>query len=90
MIEPTSRPKLVRGVRLQPDRVRGGVNLLAPEHVLRVNDSSAAIIGLCDGQRSVAEIVDELSVRYQVDRARIERETIALLEDLAARRAIAW
>lgn len=44
MIAADAKPKLARGVRVQADRVRGGFNLLAPEHVLRVNASSAAIL----------------------------------------------
>jgi pyrroloquinoline quinone biosynthesis protein D len=75
-------------VRIQADRVRGGFNLLAPEHVLRINTSSAAILNLCDGLRSVREIVDHLAQEYEVDRDRIERETSALLEDLVARRMV--
>ncbi|PTM39591.1 pyrroloquinoline quinone biosynthesis peptide chaperone PqqD [Bosea sp. 124] len=88
MIGLDTRPKLARGVRVQADRVRGGFNLLAPEHVLRVNTSSAAILNLCDGQRSLREIVDRLAEEYQVDRGRIERETNALLQDLIARRMV--
>ncbi len=89
MIEADSKPKLVRGVRLQADRVRGGFNLLAPEHVLRVNASSVAILNLCDGQRSLREIVDLLADEYKVDRGRIEQETAALLENLMSRRIVA-
>ncbi|KPF67626.1 hypothetical protein IP69_13100 [Bosea sp. AAP35] len=88
MITADSRPKLARGVRLQIDRVRGGFNLLAPEHVLRVNASSAAILELCDGQRSLADIVDVLASRYAVDRGRIEREASALIDDLVTRRLV--
>lgn len=89
MIEADSKPRLVRGVRLQADRVRGGFNLLAPEHVLRVNASSVAILNLCDGQRSLREIVDLLADEYKVDRGRIEQETAALLENLMSRRIVA-
>lgn len=89
MIEAGSKPRLVRGVRLQADRVRGGFNLLAPEHVLRVNASSATILNLCDGQRSLREIVDLLADEYKVHRGRIEQETVALLENLISRRMVA-
>jgi pyrroloquinoline quinone biosynthesis protein D len=88
MIAADAKPKLARGVRVQADRVRGGFNLLAPEHVLRVNASSAAILNLCDGQRSLGEIVDQLAAEYEVDRGRIERETSALLDGLVARRMV--
>lgn len=88
MIAAGSKPKLARGVRVQADRVRGGFNLLAPEHVLRVNASSAAILELCDGQRSLGEIVDHLAAQFEVDRSRIEHETSELLGDLVARRMV--
>ncbi len=88
MIGLDTRPKLARGVRVQADRVRGGFNLLAPEHVLRVNGSSAAILELCDGQRSLREIVDQLAAQFEVDRSRIEHDASALLHDLVARRMV--
>lgn len=81
-------PRLATGVRLREDRVRGGHHLLAPEHVLRVNASTAAILALCDGQRSLREIVDHLARDYAADRARIERDTLALIDDLATRRMV--
>ncbi|MDP3320454.1 MAG: pyrroloquinoline quinone biosynthesis peptide chaperone PqqD [Bosea sp. (in: a-proteobacteria)] len=79
------RPRLAAGVRIREDRVRGGHNLLAPEHVLRINASSAAILALCDGQRSLREIVDHLARDYAADRTRIECDVIALIDDLASR-----
>ena len=88
MIVATSQPRLARGVRLQADRVRGGFNLLAPEHVLRVNASSVAVLDLCDGQRSLDQIVDQLATNYAIDRDRIERDARALLDDLVARRMV--
>ena len=88
MIGADATPRLARGVRVQADRVRGGFNLLAPEHVLRVNASSAAILNLCDGQRSLRQIVDGLAAEYKIDRSQIERETIALLDDLISRRMV--
>ena len=38
--------------------------LLTPETVTVLNGTGAAILGLCDGQRTVAEIVAELRGRY--------------------------
>ena len=38
--------------------------LLYPEGVVKLNESAAAILGLCDGMRSVEEIVAELSRQY--------------------------
>jgi pyrroloquinoline quinone biosynthesis protein D len=88
MIDRHARPRLAGGVRLQADRVRGGYNLLAPEHVLRVNASSAAILTLCDGSRELGEIVELLAERYQTERSRIASDCLTLIEQLAARRVV--
>jgi pyrroloquinoline quinone biosynthesis protein D len=38
--------------------------LLAPEGVLLLNHTGATILGLCDGERTVVEIVEELRGQY--------------------------
>lgn len=84
-VAPDARPRLLRGVRLSEDRVRGGYTLLAPERVLKLKGTTVAVLTLCDGQRSFAQIVDELAQSYAADRALIERESAALLRDLAGK-----
>lgn len=60
----TNRPHLARQARLEWDPVRESKVLLAPEGVLVMNGTGATILGLCDGERTVVEIVDELERRY--------------------------
>ena len=60
----TNRPRLARQVRVQWDPVRERQVLLAPEGVLVLNHTGATILGLCDGERTVDEIVEELRGRY--------------------------
>ncbi len=60
----TNRPRLARQVRLEWDPVRERHVLLAPEGVLLLNQTGATILGLCDGERTVVEIVEELRGRY--------------------------
>jgi pyrroloquinoline quinone biosynthesis protein D len=60
----TNRPHLARQVRLEWDPVRQRHVLLAPEGVLLLNRTGAAILGLCDGERTVVEIVEELRAQY--------------------------
>ena len=60
----TNRPRLVRQARLEWDPVRERQVLLAPEGVLVLNQTGAAILGLCDGERTVVEIVEELRGQY--------------------------
>jgi pyrroloquinoline quinone biosynthesis protein D len=60
-----TRPRLVTGARLQYDDVREEHVLLVPEGLVRLNPTAAAVLELCDGARSVEEIVGALSARYE-------------------------
>ncbi|HEV3377808.1 MAG TPA: pyrroloquinoline quinone biosynthesis peptide chaperone PqqD [Thermoleophilaceae bacterium] len=60
-----THPRLVTGARLRYDEVREEHVLLVPEGVVRLNPTAAAVLELCDGQRSVDEIVGALSARYE-------------------------
>jgi pyrroloquinoline quinone biosynthesis protein D len=44
--------------------VRGEHVLLVPEGVVRLNTTAAEVLELCDGERSLDEIVSALSARY--------------------------
>ena len=61
---PTNRPHLTRRARMQWDPVRERQVLLAPEEVLVLNQTGATILGLCDGKRNIAEIVEALREQY--------------------------
>lgn len=63
----TSRPRLWRLARIGFDRVRQRPVLLYPEGAMFLNETGQAILELCDGQRSVAEICDTLGTRYGAD-----------------------
>jgi pyrroloquinoline quinone biosynthesis protein D len=57
-------PVLWRLARLDFDSVRQQHVLLYPEGTVLLNETSAAILGLCDGHRTVAEITGALQQRY--------------------------
>ena len=59
-----TRPRLVTGARLQYDDVREEHVLLVPEGAVRLNSTAAEVLELCDGERSLDEIVGALSARY--------------------------
>ncbi|MGW3507465.1 pyrroloquinoline quinone biosynthesis peptide chaperone PqqD [Streptomyces sp. NPDC000994] len=61
----TDRPRLARHVRLAYSRTRQRPVLLHPETVVVLNGSGAEILKLCDGRRTVAEIMAELGTRYE-------------------------
>jgi pyrroloquinoline quinone biosynthesis protein D len=59
-----TRPRLVTGARLSYDEVREEHVLLVPEGVVRLNPTAAEVLELCDGERSLEDIVGALSARY--------------------------
>jgi pyrroloquinoline quinone biosynthesis protein D len=79
------RPRLARHVRLIFDPARSQHVLLTPEAVTVLNGTGAAVLDLCDGQRTVAEIVAELRGRY----SHVDGDEVQLfLDRLAARRCV--
>jgi pyrroloquinoline quinone biosynthesis protein D len=54
----------VTGARLLYDEVRAEHVLLVPEGVVRLNATAAEVLEVCDGERSLDEIVSALSARY--------------------------
>jgi pyrroloquinoline quinone biosynthesis protein D len=60
-----TRPRLVTGARLGYDEVREQHVLLVPEGVVRLNRTAAEVLELCDGERSLDDIVGALSARYE-------------------------
>jgi coenzyme PQQ biosynthesis protein PqqD len=78
-------PRLAAGCRLN---AAGGTEdlLLIPEGALRLKGPARAIVELCDGQRTLAEIIMELQRAYpSAQPARIETEAVALLARLRDR-----
>jgi pyrroloquinoline quinone biosynthesis protein D len=63
-ISSTNRPHLARQARMEWDPARKQQVLLAPEGVLVLNQTGATILSLCDGKRTVVEIVEELRGKY--------------------------
>jgi pyrroloquinoline quinone biosynthesis protein D len=59
-----ARPRLATGARLMYDEVRQEHVLLVPEGAVRLNPTAAEVLELCDGERSLDEIVSALSARY--------------------------
>jgi pyrroloquinoline quinone biosynthesis protein D len=59
-----TRPRLATGARLRYDEVREEHVLLVPEGVVRLNPTAAEVLELCDGERSLDDIVGALSARY--------------------------
>jgi pyrroloquinoline quinone biosynthesis protein D len=60
-----NRPRLVDGARLRYDDVREEHVLLVPEGAVRLNETAAQVLELCDGSRSLEDIAAALSQRYR-------------------------
>jgi pyrroloquinoline quinone biosynthesis protein D len=86
--DPSSWPLLAEGVRLLPDRHGGGMVLLYPEGVLRLNSTGADILMLCDGKRSIAEIISVLAETYTTPGADPSADVLNFLDHLFMRQLL--
>jgi pyrroloquinoline quinone biosynthesis protein D len=82
---PIGAPRLRPGVRLTHDPTRGADLALVPEGVLVLNETASAVLALCDGRRTVPEVVGRLGERFTGVRA---DDVAELLDRLAARRVV--
>lgn len=83
-----AKPKLPRGVRLRHDDVRGAWILFAPERLFNPNPVAVEVLKLCDGERTVTDIVDALATAFAAPREQIESDVKKMLEDLANKRVL--
>lgn len=80
------RPRLSPKARLRWDKVEKRHMLVFPEAALLLNETAAAIVKLCDGERSVEQIVDTLAQQFVgADRQMIGDEVTDLLARLQTR-----
>ena len=78
-----TRPRLVTGARLRYDDVREQHVLLVPEGAVRLNPTAAEVLELCDGERSLDDIVVLLSERYEG--ADVRDDVCGLVDGMAQR-----
>ena len=89
-IPSTARPRLAGGARLQTDRVTGQPVLLFPEGMLKLNPTAAAILELCDGNRSVAEVMIALAGRFNAAPGVLDADVAGYLSQLRRRGLVNW
>ena len=82
-VSEASRPVLPRHAKLRFDETRQRWVILAPERVLAPDETAVEILQLCDGVRSVEQMIDQLAAKYTAERAAIGADVIAMLQDLA-------
>ena len=81
----TSVPALWRLARLEFDPVRQQRVLLYPEGVVLLNATGGAILDLCDGHRSIADVAAILQERYRRD---VTADVIEYLSQLLERELV--
>ena len=82
-VNEASRPHLPRHAKLKFDETRQRWVILAPERVLAPDDVAVEVLQLCDGVRSVGQMIDRLAEKYIADRDAIATDVVAMLQDLA-------
>jgi pyrroloquinoline quinone biosynthesis protein D len=85
VLGPESTPRLWRLARLQYDPVRQRHVLLYPEGAVLLNDTGAAILELCNGARTVSQIVSILTERYHAD---VSNDVTDYLDQMAQRELV--
>ena len=78
-----SRPVLPRHAKLKFDETRKVWVILAPERVLAPDAIAVEVLQLCDGVKSVSEMIDQLAEKYVAPREMIATDVIAMLQQLA-------
>ncbi|WP_248963693.1 pyrroloquinoline quinone biosynthesis peptide chaperone PqqD [Sphaerisporangium perillae] len=58
------RPALAASIMMRHDAVRDADLLVMPERIVVLNDQAASVVRLCDGTRTVAQIIDELTAAF--------------------------
>lgn len=89
----TKRPRQVSGYQVaDKESLNGEIVLFHPvtQKILYSNRSGALIWELCDGQRTVADIVQLLSEAYPDSASQIETDVHEALRAFAQQGAIEW
>ena len=82
-VSEASRAVLPRHARLKYDETRKVWVILVPERVLAPDEIAVEVLQLCNGERSVGEVADQLAAKYAAPREAILTDVIAMLQDLA-------
>ena len=76
-------PRLPRHAKLRFDKPRDQWIILAPERVFELDQIAYEIVSLCDGERTVAILVDALAEKFEAPRDVIQKDVVTMLQGLA-------
>ena len=78
----SAKPRLAAKARLKWDELRQKNLLLYPEGLLVLNPTAHAVVALCNGKRTVSEIIQKLTEKYESDAVAGDvRELLSQLTD---------
>ncbi|HTC21944.1 MAG TPA: pyrroloquinoline quinone biosynthesis protein PqqE [bacterium] len=83
-------PRLAARTKLQKDPATGRWVLLFPEGLMNLNESAAAILGLCDGGRNWREILEKLSALFKTPVFLLEGDVRDILQKLESKGLVEW
>jgi pyrroloquinoline quinone biosynthesis protein D len=85
-----NHPRLRNRARLEKDRVTGNLVLLHQEGIVELNDSGGEVLLLCDGTRSLSEILQDLEEKYPAAKTFLAQEVLRFLEHLSQKGLLEW
>ncbi len=84
----STRPRIGGGFRLQWEPAQSCHVLLYPEGMVKLNGSAGEIMVRCDGERSIAAIVDELETAFNA--TGLQPEVLSFVEIAAKQKWLTW
>ena len=82
-ISDQSRPRIAAHRRLKFDEARKTWTIQAPERVFLLDEIAHAIVSRCDGEKTLAVVIDELCSAFETSRDVIAPDVRKLVQDLA-------
>jgi len=80
-----ARPRLAAHRRLKFDESRKSWIIQAPERVFLLDEIAYAIVSRCDGEKSLAGIIDELSAAFDAPHAVVAGDVKNLVEEFTGK-----
>jgi pyrroloquinoline quinone biosynthesis protein D len=87
---PNNRPRLAKRVRLETDAVSGNPVLLHQEAIMVLNETGYEILRLCDGTRTLSEIIQKLANEYPAAQSILSREVSQYIQAISQKGLIEW
>ena len=78
-----SVPRFPRHVKFRFDQARDAWVVLAPEKVFMPDEIAVEVLKRCNGEATLAAIIEDLAQTFEADRKTVGTDVIAMLQDLA-------